>query len=66
MRLTVNGQQKEFNGVTCVEELLSLLKVNKEGSAAELNGEIIAQKDWQAAKLNDGDKIEIITFVGGG
>lgn len=66
MILTVNGEQKEYGRISSVSGLIELLGVDKHGSAVEINGRILKQEEWPEAVLNDGDKIEIITFVGGG
>jgi len=31
-----------------------------------VNGELVFSKDWKNFKLNDGDAVEVLTFVGGG
>ncbi len=65
MRLTVNGENMEYEGASSLDALLERLNIKKDGSAVELNGKILGKEEW-VAQLNDGDKIEIITFVGGG
>lgn len=42
------------------------LKLKPESVAVELNLEIVPKKEYNIKKLNEGDKIEIISFVGGG
>ncbi len=66
MKLLVNGEAKEYEDVSSLAELIDRLGIKKEGSAAELNGKILRQDEWQGSGLKDGDKVEIITFVGGG
>ncbi len=67
MRLTINGEQKDISeGVNNIDKLLDSLSIKKQSTAAELNGKIIGQKEWNSAALKDGDRLEIITFVGGG
>jgi sulfur carrier protein len=34
--------------------------------AAELNREIVPRSDWPHTQLSDGDRLEIVHFVGGG
>lgn len=67
MRLTINGEQKEVrDDVKSIDALLGSLSINKQATAVELNGKIMGQNEWDASLLTGGDKIEIITFVGGG
>ena len=66
MKIFINGETKEI-----VEEinLIALLKhfsLPSERIAIELNSEVIRKKDWENIKVNDGDKLEVIHFVGGG
>ena len=49
-----------------VSELLSHLKVDEATVVAEIDGKIIERKNFSATKLSDGQKIELIRFVGGG
>lgn len=66
MKLIVNGDQIDFDNISSVDDLANSLKIGKEGSAIELNGEITKQRDWSSLRLKDGDRLEMITFVGGG
>ncbi|MFA5104700.1 MAG: sulfur carrier protein ThiS [Candidatus Margulisiibacteriota bacterium] len=67
MDLIINGENKKFgDSVKNIELLLDSLSVKKEKSAVELNGKIIDQKIWRSSELKTGDKLEIVTFVGGG
>jgi len=70
MRLFINGNQKEFpepsSGGLTVKSLLNALKLKPEAMAFELNLEIVPKKDYDSRLLKEGDKIEIISFVGGG
>ena len=69
MKIIVNGIVKEINEVAedfNINSLLKHLSLPDERIAIELNKEVIRRKDWETAKVNDADKIEIIHFVGGG
>jgi thiamine biosynthesis protein ThiS len=67
-RLHINGKEKTFDGVIpeTVSALLSELKIDEATVVAEINGHIVERKDFGSMHLNDGAKIELIRFVGGG
>ncbi|MFH0889328.1 MAG: sulfur carrier protein ThiS [Planctomycetota bacterium] len=66
MRIFINGALKEIAGGLTVKKLLDTLKLNSEAIAVELNLEVVSKKEYDAKYLKEGDKIEIISFVGGG
>jgi thiamine biosynthesis protein ThiS len=65
MKLTVNGELQE-TGCLTVNELLASLGIDPRQVAVELNLEILPKDMYQTMNLNDGDRIEIVHFVGGG
>lgn len=66
MRLTINGEMRDLSGAATVAELLSSLDLDARKIAIELNREIVPRSAYDATGLNDGDKIEIVHFIGGG
>ena len=77
MNLTVNGKSHEHAGDGSVAALLAELGANPEHSALTVNGDLVfsrvtrlreqaAGKDWNNFKFSDGDRVEVLTFVGGG
>jgi len=67
MNLVINGEKRDLGpGITNVGLLIGALSVKKERTAVELNGTIIDQSKWDSTELSSGDKIEIVSFVGGG
>ena len=65
MKLTVNGNATETQAST-VRELLDEMGILPERVAVEVNLSIIKKADFASLRLNDGDKVEIVSFVGGG
>jgi len=63
--IVVNGEQKEI-GPLSVLGLLELLEIDPRRVAVELNLEILPKPDYATTNLQDGDRIEIVQFVGGG
>lgn len=66
MKVFINGETREINQQLNLRELLEKLELPQERVAVELNKEVVRKKDWEAVKVSDGDKLEVIHFVGGG
>ncbi len=65
MKLIINGEEKQ-SAATNVAELVAELAMKGDRVAVELNREIVPRAQWPSAALKDGDKLEIVHFVGGG
>lgn len=66
MELTINGEQKRFDRIGSLSELLSTLGLNPGKLAVERNREIVPKSAYERTRLSDGDRLEIVHFVGGG
>lgn len=66
MKLTINGEEREFDEVSTLSDLLARLELKSDRVAVELNRELVARDQWTLSRLRDGDKLEIVHFVGGG
>jgi thiazole synthase len=66
VRITVNGEPRTAAAGTSVAALLADLGVDPARVAVERNEEVVPRKTWPDAQVGDGDKIEIVAFVGGG
>ena len=67
MKLIINGEERSFEQpVSTVEQLLKQLAVPVARTAVELNGTVVAQHQVETTALHDADRIEIVSFVGGG
>ena len=66
MKLTINGEDREFSLNLTVAALLAELGMKPDRVAVELNREIVPRDRWPATQLNEGDRLEIVHFVGGG
>ena len=66
MTITVNGKEKQFTTPHTVEELLASLELDAARVAVERNRDILPKSRFAATTLNDGDRLEIVQFVGGG
>jgi thiamine biosynthesis protein ThiS len=66
MILHLNGEAREFPDGLTVASLVEKLGMKTDRVAVELNLEIVPRANWEATTLKDGDKLEIVHFVGGG
>ncbi|MFT7859939.1 MAG: sulfur carrier protein ThiS [Sulfurimonas sp.] len=66
MKLIINGKEKEFSEDITLLEVLKQLSLEEKVMAAAVNMEIVKQDAWDQCKLQDGDKLELLDFVGGG
>jgi len=66
LRLTVNGEMRTAPPGTTVTGLLSTMGIDPARVAVERNQDVIPRRTWTEAALADGDRIEIVAFVGGG
>lgn len=66
MKLIINGETKEFEGTNSLQDILNELKLDGKVMAAAVNMEIVKQDKWSSFKPKDGDKLELLDFVGGG
>ncbi len=65
MKLIINGQERTTDAAT-VAVLVAELGMKGDRVAVELNREIVPRAAWEQATLRDGDRLEIVHFVGGG
>lgn len=65
MEITVNGEKKTVAPLSILG-LLEELGIDSRRVAVELNMEILPKADYGTTNLSDGDRIEIVHFVGGG
>lgn len=66
MKLTINGEERELSSISTVSSLMGQLGMKPDRVAVELNRELIPRDRWAATQLSEGDKLEIVHFVGGG
>jgi sulfur carrier protein len=66
MTIQVNGQVREIDAGASVAKLLGDLGVTQPHVAVELNLEVVPRARHVDTVLNEGDRLEIVTLVGGG
>jgi thiamine biosynthesis protein ThiS len=66
MRLLLNGEERDIAGISSIADLVSALGLDARKVAVERNLEIAPRSTYADVALADGDRIEIVTFIGGG
>ncbi len=66
MKITINGEEREISEGTTLQKLIEQLGLEDKVMAAAVNMEVVKQQKWSETILQDGDKIELLDFVGGG
>jgi sulfur carrier protein len=66
MKLQINGDAGDFTDSLSLAGLIEQLGMKADRVAVELNREIIPRSQWAQTSLRDGDRLEIVHFVGGG
>ena len=66
MKLQINGETHEFDPPLTLAALLQKLDMKADRVAVELNRAIVPREGWAGTSLTEGDRLEIVHFVGGG
>jgi len=66
MRLVINAREQTFERSLTLAQLVEQLGMKSDRVAVELNRDIVPRAQWSETTLNDGDRLEIVHFVGGG
>ncbi len=64
--ITLNGEPRELDRETVLDELIDIFAMPKKRVAVELNQDVVRRNDWQNTLVKDGDKLEVVHLVGGG
>lgn len=64
--IILNGKEKEQYSELSLTELLEWEGYDIRKIAVEINGEIISKSIYNETKVKSGDKVEVVSFVGGG
>jgi sulfur carrier protein len=66
MKLHINGEARDFASPLSLASLIDQLGMKQDRVAVELNRGIVPRDQWATTGLSDGDRLEIVHFVGGG
>ncbi|MBD2463217.1 thiamine biosynthesis protein ThiS [Oscillatoria sp. FACHB-1407] len=64
--IQVNGETRQCSSGKSLPQLLEQLGMNPRLVAVEYNGEILHRQFWDTTEVKEGDRLEIVTIVGGG
>jgi sulfur carrier protein len=64
--LNVNGKALPISGAVTLAKFLVKTGYEISKIAVEMNGRMIPQREYETVQLHDDDRIEIVTFMGGG
>ncbi len=68
MKLHINGEERSFDSPPpfTLAALVEILGMKADRVAVELNRDIVPRDRWADTRLNEGDRLEVVHFVGGG
>ena len=66
MRVTINGEARELDRQRSIAELLAEFSLAPQRVAVEVNEALVRRGEFERTPVRDGDRIEIVTLVGGG
>jgi len=66
MKIQLNGHEREFAAPLSLSELVQQLGMKQDRVAVELNRNIVPREMWPQTALSEGDRLEVVHFVGGG
>jgi len=66
LRVQINGETRQVADELSLADLIRDLSLTPQRVAVEVNNQIVSQTEWSAKIVNEGDRIEIVHFVGGG
>jgi thiamine biosynthesis protein ThiS len=66
VEIILNGEKKRIDSQVTLDRLLELFSLPRQRIAVEHNREVVSRNDWPDTMVSDGDKIEVVHFVGGG
>ena len=66
MTLIVNGETREFDNSSTLQDIITNLQIENKVMAAAVNMNIVKKDEWNNFIPKNDDKIELLQFVGGG
>jgi thiamine biosynthesis protein ThiS len=66
VQVQVNGESREVDDHSTLTSLIADLALPAQRIAVELNRTVVHRSEWPTTELNEGDRIEVVHFVGGG
>jgi len=66
VQIFLNGEPRSIPAEADLDRLLDIFSLPRQRVAVELNHTVVRRADWAATTVREGDKLEVVHFVGGG
>ncbi len=66
MLVIINGEERTIKDGSTILDVLRALKIEEKVMAVAVNMQIVKKEQWQNYKLKEGDRVEFLSFTGGG
>ena len=66
MLVIINGEERTIKDGSTILDVLRALKIEEKVMAVAVNMQIVKKEQWENYKLKEGDKVEFLSFTGGG
>jgi len=67
MKIILNGEEREFDkDKMTIKDLVEELQIKAPNFAVAVGIDVIPKSEYESYELKEGDKVEVVTFVGGG
>jgi len=66
VKLIINGREMEMEEGMTIADILQRLGIEEKVMAVAINTQIVKKEEWDRYRPKDGDRLEFLTFVGGG
>ena len=66
LNISVNGEPRTVPAATTVATLIESMGIDPARVAIERNHDVVPRRTWSEAAINEGDRVEIVSFIGGG
>lgn len=66
MKIIINGEERVVEDNSTLKSVINLLLIEDKVMASAVNMNIVKKENWENYVLEEGDKLELLEFVGGG
>jgi sulfur carrier protein len=66
MKIEINGETREIKANETIKSVVEALNIDDKIAACALDSRIVKREFWASTMLKEGDRLELLTFVGGG
>jgi sulfur carrier protein len=66
MKITVNGKDREFDEKMDISRVIAYFRLKADALIVTVNGNVVERDRWGETVMNEGDRLDLISLVGGG